>query len=197
MNQHWVGADPGGKGNFGLAFLDGSGGVRCCTVSSVYEAAEVIVERGEPLGIGIDAPMWWSARSGGGRRADRWIRKNYGIASGTVQSANSLQGAVLIGGVLLAQKVREVFPSTPITESHPKALLLAYGQSGEQFAEQHEVSTDWKNEHERDAVIAAVCAREGFEKRWSKDLAEARDRFEQDPLSYWLQPIRYFWPNDL
>ena len=149
------------------------------------------------MGLGIDAPMWWSAKPGGGRNADEWIRRKHGIASGTVQSANSLQGAVLIGGLLLAQKVREVFPDTPITESHPKALLLAFDRTENQFAETFKISGCGDNEHERDATIAAVCAREGFEGRWSTDLAEKRDCFEQDPLSYWLRPMRYFWPQGL
>ena len=121
----WVGADPGGKGAFGLAFVDASGAVRCETVSSVDEAVNTVTAMGKPLGLGIDAPMWWSAAEGGRRRADARLRKRYGISSGTVQSGNSLRGAALIGGALLASRLREAFPSLRITESHPKALLLA------------------------------------------------------------------------
>ena len=87
MGGYWVGADPGGIGNFGLAFVDSSGLLRCSTVSSVDEAANRIVATGEPLGIGIDAPMWWSAGRGGGRKVDAKLRRRYGISSGTVQSA--------------------------------------------------------------------------------------------------------------
>ena len=67
----WVGADPGGKDAFGLAFLDASGGLNCTTVSSVDEATGRIIQQGEPLALGIDAPMWWSSGKGGrpqGRR---------------------------------------------------------------------------------------------------------------------------------
>ena len=84
--RFWVGADPGGKDAFGLASVDVSGAVRCETISSVDEAVQAVTAMGKPLGLGIDAPMWWSAGEGGGRKADARLRKRYGIASGTVQS---------------------------------------------------------------------------------------------------------------
>ena len=184
MRRFWVGADPGGKGRFGLAFLDIYGHVCCATVSSVDEAVQTITAVGEPLGLGIDAPMWWSAGEGGGRRADARLRERYGISGGTVQSGNSLRGAALIGGALLASRIREPFPALRITESHPKALLLALRLDGVQFAARYGIQTNWGNEHERDAAIAAVCAREGFEGRWPTDLAKQRDRSEQNPHAY-------------
>ena len=195
MLRFWVGADPGGKDAFGLAFVDVSGAVHCKTVSSVDKAIKAITAMGKPLGLGIDAPMWWSAGEGGGRRADARLRKRYGISGGTVQSGNSLRGAALIGGVLLASRLREQFPALRITESHPKALLLALGLDETQFAARFGIEARWGNEHERDAAIAAVCAREGFEGRWSTDLAKDRDRGEQNPHAYWLAPIAYFWPE--
>lgn len=194
-SRFWVGADPGGKAAFGLAFVDVSGAVRCETVSSVDEAVKAVTAEGEPLGLGIDAPMWWSAGEGGGRRADARLRERYGIASGTVQSGNSLRGAALIGGALLASRLREAFPGLRITESHPKALLLALRLDEAQFTARYRIQTNWGNEHERDAAIAAVCAREGFEGRWSTDLANHRDRSEQNPRAYWLAPMAYFWPE--
>ena len=199
MGTMWVGADPGGIDSFGLAFLEGSGRMQCLTVSSVHEAVKCIVAAGEPLSIGIDAPMWWSAARGGARMADQRIRKRYHIASGTVQSANSLRGAALAGGALLASLVRREFPNIGITESHPKALLCALDpkDDGASFARRFKIPTDWRNEHERDAAIAAVCAREGFEGRWQMDLAEQRNGLEQDPKSYWLAPVSYFWPEDV
>ena len=145
------------------------------------EAVKAVTAMGKPLGLGIDAPMWWSAGEGGGRRADARLRERYGISGGTVQSGNSLQGAALIGGALLASRLREAFPGLRITESHPKALLLALRLDGVQFAARYGIQTNWGNEHERDAAIAAVCAREGFEGRWPTDLAKQRDRSEQNP----------------
>ena len=192
----WVGADPGGKDSFGVALLDAaSGGLEFATVSSVDEAVEQIVSRGEPLGLGIDAPMWWSSDGGGRRKADERIRKRYGIHPGTVQSPNSLRGAALVGGMMLAFRIRQRFPCARITEAHPKALLLALGLDGPDFAERFGISKGWGSEHERDGAIAAVCAREGFEGRWPTDLTEQRHRSELDPQSYWLAPMRYFWPE--
>ena len=198
VGKFWVGADPGGKGKFGLAFLDETGKqLTCDSVSSVDEAVGKIVSRGAPLGIGIDAPMWWSSRKGASRKVDERIRKKYGIRSGTVQSANSLRGAALVGGAMLAFRIREKFPDTRITETHPKALLGAFKLDGTGFAERFKIPTGWNNEDERDALIGAVCAREGFEGRWTFDLACCRDDSEQNPSSYWLAPMRYFWPEDL
>ena len=198
VSKFWVGADPGGKGKFGLAFLDEAGKQLICdSVSSVDEAIAEIVCKGAPLGLGIDAPMWWSSRETAGRKADERIRKKLGIHYRTVQPANSLMGAALVGGAMLALRIREKFPDTRITETHPKALLYALKLNGTGFAERFEISTGWSNEHERDALIGAVCAREGFEGRWPFDLACRRYDSEQDPSSYWLAPIHYFWPEDL
>ena len=79
MGKVWVGAGPGGIGAFGVALVDGSGRTSCTTVSSVDEAVKTIAAAGTPLGVGIDAPMWWSATAGGGRKADARLRKAYRI----------------------------------------------------------------------------------------------------------------------
>ena len=197
MSGLWVGADPGGKGRFGLAFLNTSGGLHCNTVSSVEEAVERIVSTGEPLGLGIDAPMWWSASESGWRMADRRLRERYPAASSSVLSVNSLQGAALVGGMMLASRAREMFPALAITESHPKVLLSALELDETGIAQQFRISPCWKNEHERDAAIAAVCAREGLRGRWNTDLALQRHSAEQDPQTYWLAPMNYFWPGAL
>ncbi len=189
--RFWVGADPGGKGNFGLAFLDCSGGTECLTVSAVDEAIKAIVCRGKPLGVGIDAPMWWSSCKGGWRRADKRLRERYPAAAGSVLAINSLQGAALVGGAMLAFRVREMFPDTGITESHPKALLKALRLDNPGFAAKFGICITRKNEHERDALIAAVCAREGFKRCWETDLFEDRDSSE----SCWLALMHYFWPE--
>ena len=197
--KFWVGADPGGKGRFGLAFLCKDGRVECATVSSVDEAMEKIKENGNPLGLGVDAPMWWSSREGGGRKVDQRLRDAYGIPPGTVQSVNSLQGAALVGGALLAFRIRQDYPTIRITESHPKALLKAcYDDHWEKFANKFKIpSCSWRNEHERDAIVAAVCAREGFEERWNSNLTQNRYLSEQNPLDFWLAPIHYYWPEKL
>ena len=190
--RFWVGADPGGENKFGLAFLDATDerNSHCITVSSVDDAVKEIEKRGEPLGLGIDAPMWWASNKGGSRRADeriRLIHRHTDMKPSTVQSPNSLKGAALVGGMMLAWRIREKFPGTRITETHPKAAIHAYEFPPEFFN---------YDEHERDAAIGAMCAKEGFEARWTVDLAQDRHKSEQDPFSYWLAPIHYYWPED-
>ena len=194
MGDLWAGADPGGIKAFGVAVVDESGNTCCTTVSSVDEAVNWIKGSGTVLGLGIDAPMWWSAAPGGGRRADARLRNAYAIPSGTVQSVNSLRGAALAGGALLASRMRELYPGLQVTESHPKALLQALGLDGAASATRFRIQNRWGDEeHQRDAAVAAVCAREGFQGRWPVDLADVRDQREEDPKSYWLAPVSYFW----
>ena len=197
MSGCWWGADPGGRGSFGLALLDASGGLQCSTVSSVEEAVDRIAGMDAPLGLGIDAPMWWAASESSWRMADRKLRERYPAASSSVLSVNSLRGAALAGGMMLAFRVREKFPAVAITESHPKVLLSALALDAAGFARQFGICPAWNNEHERDAAIAAVCAREGFEERWTTDLALNRCSSEQDPKAHWLAPMHYFWPEAL
>jgi len=88
-----------------------------------------------------------------------------------------------------------LFPDVPITEVHPKALLLAFRLDWPAFCARFSINgSDPENEHRRDAVIAAVAAREGFEGHWLVDLSTSRTESEQDPRVYWLAPMHYFWP---
>lgn len=129
------------------------------------QAVKSIEANGELLGLGIDAPMRWSAREGAGRKVEEVLRSEYGFSPGTAQTANSLRGAALVGGALLACRVRRAFSGACITESHPKALLHAFKFCGREFADKYGLSVARWNEHEHDAAIAAVCAREGSEGR--------------------------------
>jgi hypothetical protein len=112
-----------------------------------------------------------------------------------VQASNSLRGAVLVQGALFADGLRRGFSEIGITESHPKAVLRALGVSYDDFFFRFGIDPGTTNEHERDALIAAVAAREGFSGRWRRDLALERLDCEQDPSKYWLAPMHYFWPE--
>jgi len=92
--------------------------------------------------------------------------------------------------------LRAVFPTVPVTESHPKAVLKVVAKgSWATFSESYGLQVTPTTEHARDALIAAVGAREGFEERWTDDLAKTRLTGEQDPSSYWLGPVHYYWPE--
>lgn len=205
----WFGADPGGANAFGVALLRANGSFESGVVSCADGAMKWLYERAETiLAAGIDAPLWWSSGKNGERNADLSVRgrlhevgaKEVG---GTVQSPNSLRGAVLIQGVLLATALRRQWRELPITEAHPKALLKemwpqalkgaslwdeiarCYGLGGAQL----------DSEHERDALLAAVAAREGYQRKWTRDLARERSQSEQDPASLPWGPVSYWWPS--
>ena len=196
----WIGADPGGKGNFGLAILRSDGSTHTSCVNHADEAIQVVIQhvRSMPSGIGVDAPLWWSSGRSGNRQCDQWLRDEYGFSGGQVQTANSLRGAALVQGMMFVQRMREHFPDINVTETHPKAVWKALKlNSGNAFIEHFSVTATIRDdqEHERDAIISAVAAREGFEGRWLNDLSRNRYPSEQDPLAFWLAPIHYFWPE--
>jgi len=63
MNENgpiWIGADPGGKGNFGIAILTDNGKSHTSCVNYADEAVEFIRRYLEdtPRGVGVDAPLW-------------------------------------------------------------------------------------------------------------------------------------------
>lgn len=196
----WIGADPGGKGNFGLAILRSNGVVKTYCVDCTDEAVQIVVQQvtSKPDGVGVDAPLWWSSGRSGDRQSDKWLRTRYGLPGGQVQAANSLRGAALVQGAMFVQRMREHFPGIGVTETHPKAVWKALKmKSGSAFATHFGVEAKLRNDqaHESDAVISAVAAREGFEGRWLNDLGRTRYASEQDPSTYWLAPIHYFWPE--
>jgi len=196
----WIGADPGGTGNFGLAILKSDGSAHTCCVNCADQAIDVVKERVKihPAGVGVDSPLWWSSGPSGDRQADQWLRRTYGLSGGQVQTANSLRGAALVQGAMFVHRVRQLFPNVGVTETHPKAVWTALKvDNWDSFSKQFLVNVTIHNEqeHERDAIISAVAAREGFERRWLKDLSTARHPSEQDPSQFWLAPIHYFWPD--
>jgi hypothetical protein len=105
--------------------LSPAGGVETCCVSYADQAIALITSR--PLGVGVDAPLWWSSGRSGDRNADQWIRTKYSIKSGTVQTINSLRCAALVQGVMFVSRLRENFPGVLVTEAHPKAAAVALG----------------------------------------------------------------------
>jgi predicted nuclease with RNAse H fold len=187
----WIGADPGGENAFGLAMLSASGEVSAVCVSCADEAIALIASC--PLGVGVDAPLWWSSGRSSEREVDRWIRSTYKIHPGTVQTANSLRGAALVQGVMFVSRLREKFPGVRVTEAHPKAVAIALGGWGCPALAGLGLNL-MDNEHQRDAHLAAIAAREGYEGRW-RDISLARYDSEQDPKHYWLAPVEYFWPE--
>ena len=193
----FIGLDPGGKSAFGWCVTVDSATLHLRTLASGAEdearaatdQALSCVPPGEPvLGVGIDAPLIWSW---GRRRAvDEIVRsaiRNAGAPhpAGTVQSVNSLRGACLVQGLLGAIALRRHYPSIPVVESHPKALLWMMSDAQ---------TVRGNSEHERDAILCTFSAWAAIHKpqRWS-DLYE-KERQWYSPLE---PPIHYLMPVDL
>ena len=174
----FLGFDPGGIGAFGWAILAGEQLPLCLVgrgiadhAQGAFNAAMKSADKSSIKAVGIDAPLYWSAE--GDRRADQIVRKaitKLGSSGGTVNAVNSLQGACLVQGMLIALMCREALaPGTPISEAHPKALLWLLGEANaEHHPKEIKMSVLKKyvvgngiedaSEHERDATLGAVTA---------------------------------------
>lgn len=157
-----VGFDPGGAKAFGWAILTGTfeaprlvgGGVCSGARAAMEEVARRLDEH--PIAVGIDAPLFWSQV--GDRRADGVVRKLVCQAGGhgaTVSHVNSLQGACLVEGAIVARLAQDRWPAARITEAHPKALL-AVSADVKAFASIQSIQGD--GHHLRDAALGALAA---------------------------------------
>ncbi len=209
-----LGFDPGGEDGFGWCLADHTPAlplrVRATgVVDNAQEALRAVgahVLPGEQiLGAGIDAPLFWV--SSGDRMADRILRgelRELGVPSpgGTVQAVNSLRGACLVQGIMTGVLLRDRYPSLPITESHPKALLWLLRLANQR---QHPAGIllsampqfrvpDVKGatDHERDAAVATLSAWAMLSRPvgW-RDLHGQ----EQHPYSPLALPLGYWMPN--
>jgi hypothetical protein len=204
----WFGADPGGENAFGVALLHPDGSFESVVVSCADDAMKWLCRKAVTiLAAGIDAPLWWSSGNSGDRAADQYLREQHNISGSTVQAANSLRGAVLIQGALLAMGLRKQSPNLPITEAHPKALLKALwpdlsksGPPWEKIAKRFQLEgsepDDDERKDKRDALLAVVAAREGSTGQWTRDLALCeRLTGEQRPADVPWGPVHYWWPE--
>ena len=152
-----------------------------------------------PLGVGIDAPLWWSSGLSGWRHADRWLICQYPKAKKTVMPINSIRGALLVQGFLFAVEMRRRLPKLPVTEAHPKLLLHARQREFGALAQDFGLTVDPQimredNDDRRDAILAALAAREGFSGNWARDLAGLPSMDgEQIPSGRQLTPVNYWW----
>jgi hypothetical protein len=123
-----LGFDPGVIKSFGWAVLqiDAAGavidlktGVTSTAPDAIQEAAQSAASA--PMGIGIDAPLFWVQQ--GDRRADAHIRKQVvaaGGQSGTVSAVNSLRGACLAQGILVARLAAGLWAKRACHRSAPE-----------------------------------------------------------------------------
>lgn len=117
---------------------------------------------------------------------------------------------MFVPAYLLIRTLRESIPTLRVTEAHPKALLHALklpvwrpknptfslNDSWQHIAAHFQLSgVAPETEHERDAVLAAVAAREGLSGRWKRNLATERSEQEFVLDDLLKGPVDYFWPS--
>ena len=205
-----LGFDPGGAGRFGWSVCGVENDelqvpLATCLADDAEDALDQVKKtikssglsgRAHVLGAGIDAPLFWGRR--GKRKVDDVLRKAlrdgmFRTPSGTVQQINSLRGACLVQGVLLARYLSDWEPGLPITEAHPKALLHLLRHSGrtDMTMLARLVEGPQRSEHERDATLSAIGA-------WAmyKRLPGWRDLSceEPNPLQPFGTPVAYWMP---
>lgn len=191
----FLGFDPGGISSFGWACLrvDESGAVISLMTGLSSNAAGAFHEARRvaefaPVAVGIDAPLFWVTE--GDRKADALIRKLVCAAgghSGTVGHVNSLRGACLVQGVMAARIVADTWPSTMVTEAHPKALLHIDPAARDFLARN---LPNAPTEHERDAALAAFSAWAAAERfsGWCDLVTEREEPFFPSGhlVTYWF-----------
>jgi hypothetical protein len=67
--------------------------------------------------VAIDTLLHWSID--GDRAVDKYLRERYRERSETIMSQNSLRGAMVIGGIAMANLLQRV-AAVALTEFHPK-----------------------------------------------------------------------------
>ncbi|MBS1196481.1 MAG: hypothetical protein H6R18_266 [Proteobacteria bacterium] len=190
-----LGFDPGGLKSFGWASLQiGESGLPVALKTGISSSALIALNEAKqsaneaPVAVGIDAPLYWVSE--GDRRADAFIRKLVcaaGGSSGTVGHVNSLRGACLVQGILVARLAANLWPSVIVTEAHPKALLRVHPAAREFISEN---LPNAPSEHERDAALAAFAAWAAAERfsGWQDIRLEEQAPFfpSGHTVSYWF-----------
>ena len=199
-----LGFDPGGDRRFGWCVCEDVEGLPLTiratdcsgTVNDAMESALAQIGDGEqPIGVGVDAPMYWVRNSG--RRVDREVRSAIREAGapnppGRVQHVNSLRGACVAQGMLVAVDLRALYPHLVVSECHPKALLWLIGADGDvgEFAG-YVRGVEGRSEHERDAAISCLSAWAAVHKP-----VDWRDLAVLDPEHYSpVSPVTYWMPR--
>ncbi len=197
----YLGFDPGGYSRFGVAFLT-ENCVKASTVSTVDDAVKWAVDEcgsQRPIAAGIDTLLHWATAKSGMRPCDLKLRDKYPCVRNSIIAPNSLYGAMAIGGMALAFRLREKWPELDLNETHPKVLLHArwkerydpktVGAAIQRFAGQVGIECPFQGEHEFDAVLSAWATREGLVGGWIDIVGVGAD------LLFPAGPVRYLWPE--
>jgi predicted nuclease with RNAse H fold len=207
-----VGLDPGGAKAFGWCVVDNGPTlplrIRASGVANDAAAAMYSIDQacaGSKLAAaGIDAPMFWTPS--GKRQVDVLVRRaicELGASSGTVSHVNSLRGACLVQGMVVAMLLRQRNSKLPVTEAHPKAALWLLGEATKRRKAARVTAASLSGyfhvgrpkpatEHERDAALAALGAWAMVHRAAGWENISRRDR---DALPLLAAPLGYWMPK--
>lgn len=206
-NNLVAGFDPGGKNSFGWCVAEVlpkrtirvvttkqsvGAGLASNADEAFGKAHKVIKDSGGTLlAAGIDAPLTW-ARNGGQREADKRISKRF---KSSAQAVNSLWGACLVQGFLLAKTLEEKYPDCLITETNPKPLWEYLKQTLGIKTARKLCDTSWEKgepDHIHDAIVSAWAAAAAKAQTGGCDLYSLKDEVEVHRI---LDNAVYWWPK--
>lgn len=203
----FLGYDPGGIGANGAAILTISPErvpeVRVGTFDHVDEVLRWFRTRAAdqtPEAAGIDSFLSWSSGRSGWRPMDEYLRQEFPRVRNSVFSSNSAAGSMAIQGMGMAIRLRQVWPTIHLNETHPKVLYYALAQrryySGDALVQWlvNLVGLDdppaITNDHEWDALISAWATLQGLDGTWCRNLMP-----ENHDMLIPSGRVSYFWPD--
>lgn len=209
MSTLYLGYDPGGNGNHGVAAIEG-GKVSCDTMRTAKKAIEWFhnyCNDHEPAALGIDTLTMWSTGPSGWRPADRALRAAYPDVANSVAASNSLYGSMPINGVAVARELLRAFPKLRITETHPKVLYFALTGLVYDFVQHREIMTqqlldlvavkscEVRTDHEWDALLSAYAAQQWVTDQWQTDLHLLTASADEALIPAHGTEAYYAWPT--
>lgn len=206
-----LGYDPGGAGKNGVAALTmGAGRATSLAVATLDSVDEVVswfegaAQGSPPNGIGIDASLSWSTGPSGWRPMDTLLRRRYPKARNSVLSTSSAMGSMAVQGPACAMRLRGIWPTLLVNETHPKVLQVALRGSKPDFERDRAILVAWlesdlkfslppvANEHEWDACLSAWATVQGLAGKWKVDLMKLEGTKD---LLLPAGPVEYWWPD--
>ncbi|MGC4094793.1 MAG: hypothetical protein QM756_44125 [Polyangiaceae bacterium] len=114
----YLGYDPGGDDNHGVATLEVSAsGVALAASTQIVRTGDdarmyfaTVLAQGDVSGLGVDTLTQWSLGSAGWRAADTWLRDSYREVQKSVVSPNSIAGSMCLNGIGVVHALRETHP---------------------------------------------------------------------------------------
>jgi len=145
------------------------------------------------VAVGIDAPLSYDGRND--RQIDIKLRNTWQTIQKSIMRVNSLRGACLAQGAVIAQLMTNHFKSTVISESHPRIIMewLAIGPATGFCTKFHQTSDDWRQCDICCAGFAAYSAAAAYQAKngsswqnWTNHYQHQQNQYNVVPHDYWL-----------